>query len=269
MKRTLTDVDCLPLELDDGTRITCTSIAGGARSTRGVPDFLNLCITDKTGSSNYRYTSECASDHNPWPKFEPHPDDNERCYRCGTTRSSHGLDVLHCPPAVVAELDDEKADDLDGRMTFGRCYRLLDKITTLVKGPAKGNTMHSFHDLPELVADLKRRADAHSPLDLPGRASKWLEMHAQALLDNQSVGDFDRHQVQALGAYVIAERLSRASSASMLSSLLSFAGMGFGETPRAVVEALRKQPQAETKPETTRPKPQPSSRRRARPPRRR
>jgi hypothetical protein len=55
--------DVLPLEIDDGTRMTCVSIAGGALSTDGVPDFLHLAITRNGESERHRYVSHLAVDH--------------------------------------------------------------------------------------------------------------------------------------------------------------------------------------------------------------
>lgn len=52
--RTLGPEDILPIELDDGTRMTCTSIAGGQESTDGVPNFLYLTIS-KNGEAVGRY----------------------------------------------------------------------------------------------------------------------------------------------------------------------------------------------------------------------
>lgn len=162
---------------------------------------------------------------NPWPKFEPHPDDAAYCYRCGLREGLHGADVNHCPPAVLA------ADDVRGseRPSFERCKRILDAISDIVKlDPGR----HSVYHLPELVADLKRRADAHSPLDLPSLAQKKIESLIEVFLRvdaNTRSEEIERTKVMLL--YVLSERIGKGNSASMLSSLMSFAALGLGKRP--------------------------------------
>jgi hypothetical protein len=111
----------LPMDVvDDGpegtgaiTRFTCDSIAGGQHSTRGVPDFLQLAITWPTGvTERFRYTSELVPPlENPWPRFQPHPDDNTRCHVCGHTSDNHGTSVNHCPPFNLTEGGAEGRDE--------------------------------------------------------------------------------------------------------------------------------------------------------------
>jgi hypothetical protein len=57
----VTGSDVLPLELDDDTRMTCISLAGGSRSTDDVPDFLHLLITRRDESRTVRFISQPAS----------------------------------------------------------------------------------------------------------------------------------------------------------------------------------------------------------------
>lgn len=109
--------NALPLSIEkDGVLVRtmrCTGIAGGARSTDGIPDFLHLTITDENKDPvTVEYTSErvllAKGAPAPWPSFQLHPLEDrdrlaslQRCYVCGKERSDHGATSLHCPPAVL------------------------------------------------------------------------------------------------------------------------------------------------------------------------